>query len=216
MSETQRTYLPAAGRHWALPLYDPFVKLFGGDSARKLLIDQASLRPGLRILDIGCGTGTMVVMIKRLHPDVSVVALDPDPKALARGRQKAERHSLSIQFDRGFSDELPYPNSSFDRVFSSLMYHHLPSDEKQDTLREVGRVLRAGGSFHLLDFEGPDSHEHGFLAHLLRANPRLQDNAESRILNLLQQAGFTDPKKVGRRRMFFGAVAYYQASVPTP
>jgi len=77
--DAQRTYLPAAGRGWALPLYDPLVKLLGGDAARKVLIEQAALSPGLRILDIGCGTGTMAVMIKRLHPNVSVVGLDPDP-----------------------------------------------------------------------------------------------------------------------------------------
>src|SRR5258708_1611032 len=63
--ESSRTYLPAAGRDWLLPLYDPFVKLLGGDAARKALLDQAAIRASQRVLDIGCGTGTLVVMIKR-------------------------------------------------------------------------------------------------------------------------------------------------------
>ena len=214
MSETQRSYLPAAGKHWALPLYDPFVKVFGGDAARRALIDQAALRRGLRLLDIGCGTGTMAVLIARLHPEVSVVGLDPDPQALARAQRKASRENLAIQFDRGFSDELPYTQASFDRVLSSLMYHHLPSSEKEKTLREVRRVLRPGGSFHLLDFAGPDSHAHGLLAHLLHANRRMQDNAESRVIDLLQLAGFVEARKLTQRGMFFGQVAYYKASVP--
>src|SRR5215469_5905456 len=84
MQEVQRTFLPAAGRDWALPLYDPFVKLLGADAARRTLLQQADLRPGHRVLDIGCGTGTFVALIKRVHPEVSVAGLDPDPKALAR------------------------------------------------------------------------------------------------------------------------------------
>src|SRR6266481_5484920 len=117
---TTRTYLPAAGHDWFLPLYDPFVKLLGGDRARRTLLDHAAIRPNHRVLDIGCGTGTLVLLIKRLHPDADVVGLDPDPKALARSRRKAERATVRIQFDRGFADALPYPEASYDRVFSSF------------------------------------------------------------------------------------------------
>ena len=63
------------------------------------------------------------MLIKRLHPDVDVVGLDPDPKALARAKRKAERSAVSIRLDQGFSHELPYPEASFDRVFSTFMFH---------------------------------------------------------------------------------------------
>jgi len=118
MSHTSRNYLPAAGHDWSLPFYDPMVKLMGGESAQKSLVEQAALLPGQRVLDVGCGTGTMDVMIKRLHPDVEVIGLDPDPKALARATRKAVRSGLSIRFDRGFVDQLPYAEGSFDRVLS--------------------------------------------------------------------------------------------------
>src|SRR5215510_271799 len=136
MEDYRRTYIPAAGHDWALPLYDPFVKLLGGARARKALLDQAAIQSGQRVLDIGCGTGSLVTLIKRLHPGVDVVGLDPDPKALIRARRKAERASVLIQLDRGFSDELPYPDASFDRVFSSFMRHHLQAGERERTLRE--------------------------------------------------------------------------------
>src|SRR5207249_9012160 len=118
IGESRRTFLPAAGRDWLLPLYDPFVKLLGGDRARKTLLDHAAIRPSHRVLDIGCGTGTLVMLIKRLHPDADVVGIDPDPKALARAQRKVGRAAVNIQFDRGFADTLPYPEASFDRVFS--------------------------------------------------------------------------------------------------
>src|SRR5437868_3243927 len=77
MVESARTYLPAAGRDWLLPFYDPIVKLIGGEAVRGALLDQADLRPGQRVLEIGCGTGSLTAAIKSLHPDVEVVGLDP-------------------------------------------------------------------------------------------------------------------------------------------
>jgi ubiquinone/menaquinone biosynthesis C-methylase UbiE len=164
MLESGKTYLPAAGHDWLLPLYDPLVKVLGGDTARRILLDQATVRPGHRVLDIGCGTGTLAMLIKRLHPDVDVVGLDPDPKALARAKRKAERSAVSIRLDQGFSHELPYPEASFDRVFSTFMFHHLMGDEREKTLYEVRRVLTPGGSLHMLDFMGTDASSHGPLA----------------------------------------------------
>ena len=210
--ESRRAYLPAAGYDWTLPFYDPIVKLLGGEKARRVLIDQAALQAGHRVLDVGCGTGTMAVLIKRLHPDVEMIGIDPDPKALARARRKAARAGVSIQFDQGFGDELPYPDASFDRVISSFMFHHLLAEEKGKTLRAVRRVLKPGGRFHMLDFERQDSGAHGFFARLFHSTERMKDNSESRVLNLVTEAGFRDPRKVGERVIFSGQVAYFQAA----
>ena len=156
MSHANRDFLPAAGLDFLLPLYDPMVKLLGADRARKKLFDQASVQPCHRVLDVGCGTGTFAVAIKGWVPSAEVVGLDPDPKALARGRRKAERAGVYIRFDQGFANALPYSDGSFDRVFSSLMFHHLPEDAKFATMREVRRVLKPGGSLHLLDLSRKD------------------------------------------------------------
>lgn len=214
IKDVQRTYLPAAGRDWALPFYDPFVKLVGGEKTRKTLLDQAALQPMHRVLDIGCGTGTLATLIKRRYPDATVVGLDPDPKALARARKKAERAGVSIQFDQGFADELPYPDTSFDRVFSSMMFHHLQPEHKEKTLREIKRVLAPGGSLHLLDFSEDEGHSHG-LAHWFHSSDRMKDNSENRILTLMRQAGFISAKKVMEDSQLFGIMrtAYYQACV---
>ena len=216
MEEIHKAYLPAAGHDWLLPFYDPLVKLLGGDVAMRALFEQALIQPGQRVLDIGCGTGTLVVLIKRLHPEVDVAGLDPDPKALARGKRKAERASVSVQFDQGFSDALPYADASVDRVLSSFMFHHLQREEKDGMLREVRRVLRPGGVFTLLDFGGPESGETGFLARVIHSSHHLRDNSEDRILALMSQAGFADPKKVRQGTILFGRMRtnYYQASVP--
>jgi ubiquinone/menaquinone biosynthesis C-methylase UbiE len=176
------------------------------------LKDLAPRRPGDRVLDIGCGTGTFDTMLKQRYPGVEVTGLDPDPKALARARHKAEQARVSIRFDQGFANSLEYPAASFDVVFSSFMFHHLEGSDREKTLREVRRVLKPGGSFYLLDFEVSPS-GHG-LFNLFHSGERMRDNTESRILALMGDAGFSDRKKIAVRPVLFGFghAGYYQAT----
>lgn len=153
VNKSQRTYLPAAGRDLFLPLYDFVARLLGADKARQSLLDQPELLSAKRVLDIGCGTGMFAVLLKKRFPKVEVIGLDPDQKALARASGKAEKAGVSIRFDQGFADELQYESGSFGVVFSSFMFHHLESKDREKTLREVRRVLKPSGTFYLLDFE---------------------------------------------------------------
>ena len=216
MTGSARNYLPAAGRDIFLPLYDPLLKILGTERAREQLMAQAGIRPTDRVFDLGCGTGTQAVMIKKKFPQVEMVALDPDPKALARARKKAAREGLAIQFDQGFGDQLPYPEASFDRVVSSLMFHHLPAEQKVTTLREVHRVLKPGGEFHMMDMEGPDDagpegQNPGWFERVLHAHAQLKENSAANVIAVMKAAGFADAAKVGRWKRLVGSVAYYKA-----
>jgi ubiquinone/menaquinone biosynthesis C-methylase UbiE len=210
---SEKEFLPAAGRDFFLPLYDPLVSLMGFDRARQELVSLAKVEPGQHILDVGCGTGTLAVMLKRAFSGVQVVGLDPDPKALRRARIKAKRAAVSVQFDEGFADELPYQEGSFDRVFSSFMFHHLDEHERVKMLREVVRVLKPGGLFHLLDFVS-DHGSPGFLARLFHSHAQMKDNSDQRILELMDHAGLTNAAKVNQGSMLFGLLhtAYYQSA----
>ena len=68
MGQPRRRYIPAAAYDWLLPLYDPLQRwLVREDSVKRPLIQGAEILPGHRVLDIGCGTATLTILIKRLH-----------------------------------------------------------------------------------------------------------------------------------------------------
>jgi SAM-dependent methyltransferase len=211
-AEVKRPFLPGMGVDWLLPLYDPITTLLGLDRARRELLRQAQLRPGHRVLDIGCGTGSLVVLTKTLYPHVDAFGVDPDDKALARAKRKARRANASIQLHQGFADDLDYADGTFDRVLSSFMFHHLGREEKARTLREVRRVLTADGSLHLLDFGGDSKGRRSRLPRL-HAHHRLSDNDEDTILGLLEHAGFVSPTKTLEHAVLGGLARtiYYRA-----
>jgi ubiquinone/menaquinone biosynthesis C-methylase UbiE len=193
-------YLPGMGKAWLLPLYDPLTRLLGVRGVHRELVERAQLAPGLRVLEIGCGTGNLALTAKRACPAAEVTGLDPDPAALAKGRRKAARARLTLRFDQGFAQALPYPDASFDRVLSSLMLHHLDDADRPAALREVRRVLEPGGSLHVLDLAGTS---HG--------PRRLRHHADGRIPELMVQAGFSEAGESGTTKTRAGRCAFWTA-----
>ena len=199
-------YLPAMGRHWLLPLYDPFTRLARVGRIHAQLLDRADLRPGQRILEIGCGTGNLLTALGRRAPDIEAVGIDPDPAALRRPRRKAARRSLPIRYEQAFAGNLPQSDASFDRVLSSFMLHHLDEEERGRALGEVRRVLRPGGGFHMVDIDATPSgtgrtHRH----------PLVAASVPERVLASMTEAGLTGVQENGRERARFGAYAFYRA-----
>jgi ubiquinone/menaquinone biosynthesis C-methylase UbiE len=208
----RRAFVPAAGADWLLPFYDPFTRLLGTESALRRLVEQAQLSAGQRVLDLGCGTGALSLVAKRAHPQIEIVGLDPDPKALARARRKAERAGLAVTFEQGFGDELPFSERSFDRVISSFMFHHLETAQKPAVLREVRRVLRPGGSLHLLDFGGAGHGLGAFLARLVHREESLHANTDDALTALMRDAGFSEAAETEQRGSLLGGLIYYRAA----
>jgi ubiquinone/menaquinone biosynthesis C-methylase UbiE len=210
---TKHDYIPAFGKDALLPFYDLLTRVLGMGKVYDELVTQADLSDGLRVLEIGCGTGNVTVRAKRAAPGADVVGTDPDPLALARSQRKA-RGLLGIRFERAYAQQLPFEDGEFDRALSSMMLHHLDEDVKAGALAEVYRVLRPGGQFHIVDIGGHTTVHHGLAARWTKHNPHATSNLGDSIPRLLRSVGF-DCTEVGtRRHRFIGQLTFYRATRP--
>ena len=153
---TEAGFIPALRFHRLTPLFDSVAAVAVRDRAlKRRVLDRAALRSGEEVLDVGCGTGTLVVGLARATPGVVVTGLDADPAILRKARRRTADAGFEITFDEGMSTALPYADSSFDVVLSTLFFHHLRDDAKSGTASELVRVLRPGGRLVVGDLGRP-------------------------------------------------------------
>lgn len=198
--------------------YDPVVAATTREAAfKRHLIEQAAPAPGDRILDLGCGTGTLALLMKRTEPGADLFGLDADPEMLGRARAKAEESGLRIRFEEGLSDRLHYPDASFDQVVSTLFFHHLTPDVKARTAAEIHRVLRPGGRLHVADWGRPSDPLMGVLSlsiRLLDGFEPTRENFNGRLPAIFTQAGLAGVEQTGRLRTVYGTMAFYRGQRP--
>lgn len=148
-------YLPAAGKHWLLPFYDPLLALFTRERAwRGAIVKSLDLKPGDLVADVGCGTGTLVIMAKQAEPRADFIGIDPDPNALARAGRKAARKRLAIRFLRGFGEDIVQLAGAgqLTKVVSSMALHHMAHDAQARTIAAMRDALKPGGLVRIADF----------------------------------------------------------------
>jgi ubiquinone/menaquinone biosynthesis C-methylase UbiE len=217
-TRTGESYVPALAHDRLTGLFDPMCRLTMREGRfRPRLLEQAAIGPGHRVLDIGCGTATLAIMVKRGEPLAEVVGLDGDPAILERGRAKVADEGLDVHLDQGMSFDLPYEDGSFDRVLSTLFFHHIKPDAKRRTAREIARVLRPGGELHVADFGKPvDPLQAASFAVFRRfdGEEETRDNARGRLPEIFNAAGLVDARVNGTLRTVFGTLAFVSARRP--
>ena len=209
----QHDYIPAFGKDALLPFYDLLTRVLGMGGSYGTLVAQAELADGLRVLEIGCGTGNVAVRVKRADPGADVVGIDPDPLALARAQRKA-RGLSGIRFERAYAQELPFADGEFDRVLSSMMLHHLDDDVKAGAAAEIHRVLRPGGTLHIVDFGGPTTAHDGFAARRMLRSPHISGSLGDAIPRLLRSVGLDCTVVASRPHRLVGRLTFYRAVRP--
>jgi ubiquinone/menaquinone biosynthesis C-methylase UbiE len=210
-------FVPALGADWLTPLYDVLSHLIGERGFKRKLIAMAGIAAGHDVLDLGCGTGTLALMVRELCPRARVTGLDIDPRILAIARRKIDKAGAEIVVLQGSATAPPFPPASFDRILSTLMLHHLTTPQKRETLAAARRLLRPGGELHIADWGKP----HNALMRLASLSTRLADGADSTGLNLrgelpalIRAAGFEDVVETDRQMTLFGTLAFIRARSP--
>jgi ubiquinone/menaquinone biosynthesis C-methylase UbiE len=212
MTTQKDHYIPALSYRWLTPIYDPLLKWgMREEKFKRRLIERAGIRSGQRVLDLGCGTGTLTIMLKQAVSGVDVNGLDGDPDVLSIARAKSEQAHADIKWDEGLAYELPYPDDSFNVVLSSLVVHHLTSENKIRAFQEVRRILRPEGWFQIIDFGRPFSPLTNFQAGFMKNLEQAADNFAGRIAPMLQEASFEPVTEAEKFNTIFGPVWFYQA-----
>lgn len=114
-----------------------------------LLLDGLEIRSGLRLLDVGCGTGELESRLITLDKGLEIVALDASSGMIERARDKLAGHP-NVTFVRAPARSIPLPDQSIDLVLSASAFHYFPDPVR--ALREIRRVLSDEGRIALLDW----------------------------------------------------------------
>ena len=166
-----------------------------------LLVAQAALHPGERVLDVACGTGvTTRLVAPEVGPTGRVVGLDLNPSMLARAHASPLPQGAAIEWREGDAGALPFEGSTFDAVCCQLGFQYFP--DRAQAAREMHRVLKPTGRLVTLVWRGlANSPGFAALAMALERNvsaaaaavmraPFVFGDSTDELRGLLTQAGF--------------------------
>ncbi|GAA2803588.1 class I SAM-dependent methyltransferase [Kitasatospora sp. CM 4170] len=166
MTETvtpEPAFTPALGRLAPTRFYDPVIVLTRERLWRALAAMHVAPRPEDVVVDVGCGTGSLALLLHRVEPRARIIGVDPDPAMLDRARRKAaaaptaapsSSPARSPEWHVGMGDTLPelLGTGIADTVVSSLVLHQCPLAVKRAILGAMAAVLRPGGRLVIADY----------------------------------------------------------------
>lgn len=213
-------YVPALRFRPLTRLFDFFLSAtFPEKKMKQALINQLQLSGTETILDFGCGSGTLAIMMKEQYPSVNIVGVDVDAEIIAIAEKKIKAEGLAISIKKYDGESLSlFAHQQFDKIVSSLVFHHLPTRKKRTIFSQLYRLVKPGGELHIADF-GKAKNLYAKMAFgLFRRFDGLENtqvNAEGRLADFVKGGGFAEVEIVQSFNTAFGTVDLLKAKDAT-
>ena len=216
--DTGRRFIPALRFDFLTPLYDLVVAATTREKHFKsTLLSQANMEPGECVLDVGCGTGTLLRDAARSNRSTNFIGIDADESALEIARGKIASTADTCQLVRAFANQIPFVDCAFDQALTTLFFHHLDDAGKRQVATELFRVLRPGGQLNVADWGRPTGHLQRLVFYIVQwldgfANTAA--NVEGELPGYFERAGFIDIVETQALRTPLGTIRLLQGSKP--
>ena len=214
---SDKAFTPALGRIAPVRLFDSVAALMRERVWRGLVALHVAARPGDVIVDVGCGTGSLALLLHHARPEARIVGIDPDPEMLARARRKAdEAEAATVEWLVGMGDALVQVmgSATADAVVSSLVLHQCPMAMKRAVLASMFAVLRPGGRLVIADYGWQRTRLMRLAFRLVQLTDGKQDtqpNADGVLPRLISEAGFLDVREAEVVPTITGSISVYTA-----
>jgi len=129
-------------------LIDPFLK-----DVREFVLNFSEIKPGEKVLDIGCGTGDQAVYFAK--KEAIVAGIDINPKMIGRALMRKKKEGLEVYFQGGDATNLPFLEPVFDVAVISLVLHEIENKDRDKVISEMKRVVKKCGRLIFIDFNCP-------------------------------------------------------------
>ena len=215
MSGKDSKYIPAFSYSSLTPIYDSIMRYAMRESVFKnRLVSQVRLGKDRMVLDLGCGTATLTISVKKTFPEAEAVGVDGDAEILKIAKEKINIAVVEITLNRGAVFELPYVAESFDCVLSSLVFHHLTRENKIRSLKEAFRVLKPRGELYVADFGKPQNTLMRLTSSITRWLEENHDNVKGLLPKMFRNVGFDQVEERAKFMTMFGTISLYRAQKP--
>ncbi len=205
-------FIPALKYRILTPIYDTFLRVVMKETEIKTrLIMQLSPEDNERILDFGCGTGTLMLMIKKTRPGCVVYGIDIDPQVLEIAEKKSHHEGVEVHLILYNGITLPFADETIDKVVTSFVLHHLSTEEKFRIFKEIYRVLKKSGEMHILDFGIQRTFYTRLLTSVTKLFEPIEDNILGKIPEYLVISGFENVEELHSENTLVGAVSFYRS-----
>lgn len=189
------------------PIYDAYLFLRGyGQKYSKEIIVLSNIfkeQDKQKILDVGCATGTLLIELKKLFPNINVTGLDPDKYSLHKAKRKMEKCNVDFDIINSLAENMPFKDNTFDLIFCINTFHHIVGEKKKVIVcKEIYRVLKPNGKFILVDFGHVKNKILNKILHIIYDFDNVGDNIDGILDEILIKTGFENIKIIRRWRDF--------------